>query len=510
MDILKLKELISKDPIDKVADLIETRAIIKKVDDAIKQFNPKKHAVTDTSIRQDKPIYGEDVEDPNKPGKFTRGPVINTVKIARLTIPIQKNIVGKQVAFLGAPVMKATPRKNGIIKKVLGSPQSKEEDYMQILNKVWDDNKLDFKTKKIFRHVLSEKHAAELWYMPDATEGYWKDYPINQKAKYKLGIKILAPSLGDELFPIFDDTGDMIAFARRYKLTDDDGKEILNIDIYTADRFYFCKQIDGQWAMKGESKEYITGYTGGIKNVLGKIPIIYGWVPITAWEDVQPLIERLEVKISNHADTNDYFDQPVLVGKGKTISLPNKGETGKYVEIEGDGAELKYLTWDQAPESMKMEIDNLQKFINQYTSTPDISFESMKGLGVFSGIALKMLFLDAHLKAAENEEVFGEMMQRRINFLKVAVAKIDTSFEKCLTLTIKPKFTYFLPENTQELISTLVQATNGGLMSKETAIRANTLLSDPDAEIEAIKTEQAEADKREAAKAKNSLVPVNN
>ena len=112
----------------------------------------------------------------------------------------------------------------------------------------------------------------------------------------------------------------------------------------------------------------------------------------------------------------------------------------------------------------------------------------MKGLGSYSGFAIKMLFTAAHLKAANKETIFGEGVQRRMNFLKAAMVKINPSLAKS-SLAIKPRFTYFLPVNDQETIDNLVAAIQGGIISKETAVSKNPLVDDPAEELKRIDSE---------------------
>lgn len=462
MTPLQLQTLIESGDIAKLIKVLETSNLIKSIGDAIGQYEPKKHDITDSSKRPDKIIKAED------------GNSDSVVKVARLPLPIQKKIVLVAAAFLGNPTLESTPE---------GTVQ---EDMVTVLNKVWSANKLDYKFKNIAKKTMSERQCAELWYTQEVDPAYWEGFPIS--SKFRLSMKILSYSLGDELYPVFDEFGDMIAFGRGYKIKDQEGKEQQYFDLYTADKFYFTKSENNVWLFSNG-----TEYSAGVKfiaNPILKIPIVYYSQPLTEWDDVQELIDRLEKKISNHADTNDYFDSPIVVASGKVTGFANKGESGKLLEAD-NGADVKYLTWDQAPESTKMEIENLQKFIYAFTHTPDISFENMKGLGVFSGIALKMLFIDAHLKASDKEEIFGEGLQRRINYLMGAIAVLDSKFKAALSMEVKPRFKYFLPENIMEQIDILVKAVEGKILSTETAVSLNPLVADHEAELARLKTTQS-------------------
>ncbi len=74
--------------------------------------------------------------------------------------------------------------------------------------------------------------------------------------------------------------------------------------------------------------------------------------------------------------------------------------------------------WAQAPESVKLEIETLLRMIYTITQTPDIAFDSVKGIGAVSGVALKLLFMDAHLKVQDKCEVFDDYLQRRLSVIQ--------------------------------------------------------------------------------------------
>jgi SPP1 family phage portal protein len=452
-----------------------------KLDDteclSAKDYDPANHDVYKKSIRRDKTVNVAELDEEGQPTGKTRKEL---VRVARLAIPIQKKIVMTSAAFLGTPVMQSNPE----------TPI--EETMVAGLNQVWDENKLDWGFREIAKKRMSEREVAELWYTQklETEDTFWGKSGV--KSQFKLSRKILARSLGDHLYPVFDDYGKMIAFGHKYTTKDVDNKEVEHFDIYTDDTFYFSKRANGLWVYSNNRIDYSSEFTS-FKNPIGKIPVIYYSQEEYEWQDVQALIDRLETKISNHADTNDYFDSPLLIAKGKIVAMATKGETGKVFEMEND-ADMKYLTWDQAPESTKMEIDNLIRFIYQYSCTPDISFENMKSLGAFSGVALKMFFQDALMKANDRREKFGECIQRRINYLKTAISVLDVKLKSAVTLSVKPVFNDILPVNEQERITILSAAVEGKLMTRDTAVRQNPLVENPEEEIDALDKEKKEAD----------------
>lgn len=460
MELLELQTLLAK-PED-LKKAIETEKVNAfKIEDLQKEYDPKQHAIKDKSKRQDKTV--------------TTDAGTSVVEVARLPIPMQKRIVRLAATFLcGRPI------------ELLSNPlDDKQKNLLTVLMLTWKQNKLDYKSKKLAKLMMSETECAELWYTEPIEEGFWAGTPNDKPAvKFKLRMKTLAASLGDSLYPVFNAAGDMIAFGRGYTTTEA-GKKVEHFDLYTPETNYFWIKADSSLA----------DYKPAEKNAMAKIPVIYYKQDAPEWNDVQELIDRFEKSISNHADTNDYHASPTIKVKGTVKGFAKKGESGKIIELDGEGADANYMSWDKSPESVKLEQENLLNLIHSLTDTPNISFEQMKGLGTFSGIALKMLFLGAHMKASDHEENFGECIQRRINYLISAMAVINVEFEQATSLSVEPKFTYFLPKNELEMIEMLSTATSAEkpIMSRKTAVSLNPLVQDPEAELLQIESEVASA-----------------
>jgi SPP1 family phage portal protein len=436
------KELIRKSGVN----------IAVKYEDCAKQFDVSKHDVMDSTKRQDKPT---------KEG---------SVKVSRLPVPFQNLIVERSVAFLvGHPVQLSAKTTNDNQKIIVDMVQS-----------IWDKCKLDYKNKEIARILFSECEVAELWY-------FTKEYTWWEALKQKLGfggdlnirMKVLANSLGDSLYPYFDEKGDMTAFSREYVVIEGE-KSVTYFEVYT-DTGIIKFMNDGKWSLVSKDK-----------NILGKIPIVYYYQPTPDWHKVQNIIERYEKTISNFPDTNDYFGSPTLILEGKVSGMADKESTGKAVKLEA-GAKAYYLTWPQGPESIKVETEIEEKLIYTMTQTPNISFDQMKGIGNIAGSAFDMLFMDPHLKASNNEERIGSGFQRRINILKAAAGKIFVKVEKDVdTISIKPKFEYYLPKDDKGTIDMLVSATGGkAVLSQKRATELNPCVVNADDEYKAIQEEDS-------------------
>ena len=411
----------------------------------LNEYYPDGHAIHDRSKRRDKVI------------KTDKGTEL--APVARLSLSFQKLIVDRAAAFLAG---------DGI--DIISSPDTDAERLIvEMIRRTWHDNKIDYKTRQMARIWMSEQEVAELWYFED--KDVWGDMGFQGP---RMRVQVLSHSLGDILYPYFDDYGDMIAFGREYVID-----KVRYFEVYLQDlKITYRKDTD--WTEVDREK-----------NMLGKIPVVYYYRDNTEWGDVQNLIERYETMISNFADANDYFASPMVKVKGKVDGFAEKGEQGKLITMD-ENADASYLTWDQAPEAIRLEKDTLQELIMSMTQTPDISFKQMQGIGNLSGIALKMMFLDAKLKTLKHQEEFGEGVQRRINLIKKGMTLINTSVGNAVNLQVEPGFKFYLPSNDQEMINMLSTAAgNRAIMSRKTAVGMNPFVMDAEKEMEDIADEDA-------------------
>ncbi len=467
--MLTAQELIDLGDINKIkTELMRNKPALKvDAETCINQFDPLKHDVFDEVKRPKKMIQKA---TGNRDDKGNPTYATSQEEVARISLPYQDLIVERAIGFLlGNPVQ--LDADGGI------DGNAKQDALISMIRKIWTKNKLDYRNKDIARKLFSECEVAELWYLVDAEDDYWGDL---SKGVFKPKVRILAQSLGDILLPYFDLSGDMIAFGRQYNLYN--GSEIeTRFDLYTKD-------VTVKWLV-------LSGVIESIKpNPFGKIPIVYYRQEYPEWYKVQSMIERFETSISNRSDSNDYSGSPITVVKGKLEGFASKGEQGKVLQVAGEG-DVKYLESNNAPESVKLEWEILEKCIYSMSQTPDISFAQMKGIGRATGIALKLMFLDAHMKARTKEAIFGEGIQRRLNMLIAIVGKvIDLSLgTEAKNITIEPRFTPYLPLDEKLEIDTISVAKTAGVMSMETGVRMNPLVSDPEAEIQRIKDESAQS-----------------
>ena len=449
----------------------------KPLQEIEEQYDPKKHKIFDEHYRPKKSIQVPTGKNDPTTGK----PIYKTKKVerVRIAIPCQKVIVERAVGFLlGIPANYKITQNGSDVRKA--SPT--QQKLFDAVKKVYHHNKMRYFDKKLARMVFRQREAAELWYMETNPDG-----TLNTKGKMR--VKLLAPVLGDKLYPHFNDYDNMDGFAREYKVFDEEGVAVQHFDVYT-DTFVYRYTNDGDgWKLIGTPKKH--GFT--------KIPIVYYRREQTKWDDVEPEIERAEDLTSNWGDTNDYFGVPKYFVKGKLNGFAEKGEQGAVFQGERE-TDMKMLSWDNSPTSVTGELSNLFSMIFSYTHSADISFERMKEVGNnTSGAAIRLMFTDPHMDAQTETELFGEMFTRRSNIVANGICNTgiieggipmstadDTDFE--------PIFTPYMPKNEVEELELITKSVGGKqTTSQRRAISLNPLNDDPARIEEEMKEEEAEA-----------------
>lgn len=449
------------------------------------QYDPKLHDINDRRKRPDKLVvtdkdsdeYGE-VKNINVNAEMTTEQGFRIEPVARIAVALQKLIVKRAVAFtFGNPVA------------YQADPQTDDEKaLLTAINRVFHDVKEKTLNRRVARSLYSTTEVAELWYPVETPEAH-DLYGFNKNIKFR--VALFSPMFGDKLYPYFDDARDLIAFSREFTKKGNDLVTRTYFETYTADAHYLWK-ADGVEGTDAKNWELVEGYPKQLS--IGKIPVVYGSQPAVEWADVQSLIDRLEKLLSNFADTNDYHASPKIFVKGKILGFARKGEAGAIIEGE-DGAEAKYLSWADAPEAVKLEIDTLLRLIYTVTQTPDISFDTVKGIGAISGVALELLFMDAHLKVQDKMEVFDDYLTRRANIVKAFLTAANNKWRAAADrLTVEPGITPYIIEDEASKLNILTAA-NGGkpVASQKTTVRRLGWAEDADAEIADIQTEEDRA-----------------
>jgi len=407
------------------------------------------------------------LERQNKIKTDESGNPVDVTVTAKLVFNYQKKIVETATAFLlGKPVSLSKRTEGG-------------DEAFTYLKSALDAMKWDNGNKQLARTLFIQRRAAKLFFIKNPTD------KINRKVSY-----MLLKAENGRFYPNFSDTGDLDAFLRRYnKDVLVEGKVVKQeqFELYTAERIVKGAFSNNTWQVEESA------------NPFNKIPVVYYEQEQNEWEDVQTLIDKQELTVSELADTNQYFAAPIAKMYGKVTGMAEKGEQGKLLQCEmvtdAEGktqkSDVEYLTWDQRPESLNLQLELLEKAIYSFTNTPDISFSSMikNKPGNISGAALEFLMLDAIIKALNKQEVFNSNLLRELSIIKTMLSTMETKYAKDFEeMSFKITFNSILPNNLADVIDTLSTATgNSPVMSQETAVQLNPMITEKEQEIARLK-----------------------
>lgn len=232
-------------------------------------------------------------------------------------------------------------------------------------------------------------------------------------------------------------------------------------------------------------------------NLIGKIPIIL-FQQEKEWHGVEELIHREEMIASRTADTNDYFADPIAIMSSELIkNLPDKKEAAKTLftnDKEGVDKAMKYVTWDNAPQSKKDELEWLQMQILSKSFTPNITLDTLKSISQLSAKALRTVMMLADIKASKRKETHDEMLDRTGSLIITIIGNVlDVSLHKqCENLQVAHEFQEPFGEDIETDIKNIAACLDAEIMSNETAIERNPLITDVALEKQRLKSEANE------------------
>jgi SPP1 family phage portal protein len=409
--------------------------------------------------------------------KTVKGRPVNAVKIP---VPFQNRIVTTSTAFeVGEPIT--------LVPEVLDTGKPKN-DLTKEIDRLWKVNRLDNKLQKLIKLKKSETQSAILFYTQKTTAESRSNRLRGTDSSREIKSKVLENKNG-RMAPYYDPFGDMVAFTWSFDTTVN-GKTLSNVWVYTDTKVFKMDNRSGKASLVSEDRH---GFT--------KIPVVYFEQDNPEWFVAQPMIDRIEVAMSKLGASNDYSGHPILMLYGEVEGAPDKDEDGKALRFnmirdEADKmhhGDAKFLTHDEAPESVRMELDRLEKYIYTMTSTPDISFDNIKGLGDVSGVAIRLMFLDAIMKAKLNEGDNRTAVERMVNVMVSGVTTTTKTGlkEQARDTIFGVQFNSILPDDLRDSVETYSLAVQTGIMSVESAVETLDLSPDAERELANIGKDQA-------------------
>lgn len=431
-----LYQLIQDRDVMTAINLMQNRDI--EVDNAIREYNPQTHDVM------------------KRPNKYRKGddPYI-TEKLPRTR---QRYINEVELFFLlGNPIK---------WKKNDG-----DDEAFALFTDFLKGQRFDSNMRKAKRLAGAETESAKLYHI------YRNDRTNERLVK----TVILARSTGYQLRPLFDQYGNLTAFAYGYKLKEN-GKTVQHWDIQTSDFLFFCRRGTMGW----EVETY--------QNPTGKINVVY-YQQEKAWSGAEQRLNREEQLDSRIGDTNNYFGDPIAIATADVIdSMTDPNRPGKLIQLTSERSRFDYANPPQSSETLKAEKLDLNDSILFDTFTPDFSFEKIKGLGTLSGDAIKNAMILGYIKRDNRKEIYDELVDREksivIAILKYMYPDKVAAFD---SLDIEHEFAEPFTQDKQQMWSAIGKLYNDGVCSLEQAVTMLALTDAPEEEIERIKAAQQTA-----------------
>lgn len=397
--------------------------------------------------------------------------------VNHIALPIEKDQVNIHTAFTV-----------GTEPKMTCEPSDDEENnLLNAINFTLKKNKIKYQNKKEVRSWLSEQEVAEYWWADPDDDNFWTKLwkkikaTVTGKAPQKrLKSTIWSPFRGDILWPFFVND-DLVCFMRQYKRTNLDDTETECYMIITKDTVINCELTSGMWTEKP------------FKHGFSKLPVIYMYRPDTLCHRIKALRERLERVLSQYGDCIDYNFFPYLLLYGEVLKTSGKAKN-HVIQMMGQDAKAAYLTWEQAPDVVKFEVETLIEQMYSLTNTPRISFENLKGIATApSGTAFQFYFMGAHMAVENHGEEVGMFIQRRVNFLVSALGEMNSQLYKpSKTIDIETDLVPYMINSISDKVQTAVNAVKGSLWSTKTGIAFIGNIDNVDEEYKEIMEENAQ------------------
>lgn len=451
---MTIEEILAlQDEAQKIAALKEKAVNIPAWADLIKEYDPRRHPVMDKALYPDVSRSDGSLE-----------------KVTRITLNFQRLAVKRMTELVcGVPV-----------KRVYKPENDRQKEIATYLEKIFVRNRADSLNIERCNMLFASCEVMTLWY---AVEDKNRIYGFDSNLKFRC--RNFSPMTGDTLYPLFDEYGDMVALSVEYTRIVGN-KTHQYFDTYTKDRHIKWSDLNGPMSVVEDEK--IT---------IGKIPAVYMYRPTPVWEDTSNNVYEMEWSLSRNGNYLRKNSKPIfIVYADEQIKYNSEDKKGEAVKARTvlqypKGSNAQYVTWQQAVESLKYQVETLRSLFFTQLQLPDWSYEKMSQQAL-SGESRKQLFIDCQLKVKDESGRIIEYFDREMNvvkaFLKAALGEAYAADIDALETEIL--ITPFSVNDEKETISNLMTANgNQPIISQREAIEMLGWSDDPDKTMEEIRQE---------------------
>lgn len=386
----------------------------------------------------------------------------------RLSIGLERLLVRRMSEF-----MFAIPEKR-IYKNINENPI--RQQIASAIENVYKYARIDPQNLKRSKKYFACCEIATLWYAVRKRNTLY-----GFDSEFKIKCKTFSPMDGIDLYPLFDEYDDMIAFSIEYDVTKNNETKTY-FETWT-DTMHYKWENDNGWHLVNDPEEII----------IMKIPMAYMYRSEALYAEVSGCRREIEYTLSRNCNVIAYNSAPILKVIGDLLNGERKGEDYRLFRM-ARGGDVSYVSWQQAIEALKYNVSELQKLFWSLSQMPDISFSNMQNLGNIGYDARETLLTDAHLKVGDESGDFIEFFDRETNIIKAFLVKMKQDFEKEIdNVEVEHVITPFIQRNEMTEIDKRIKA-NGGkpIESHLESIAKYGQTTDPQSVLDQINKEEAE------------------
>lgn len=440
-----------------------------------KEYNPEKHPVMDKSEYPDITLYEErlsesefnEFEEPKK-----MKVAVGIEKVSRVTYALQDLAVKRTTELcFGIPV-----------KRQYSPENDRQKEIAKYMEQIFQKNHIDTMNIERGRQLFASCEIMTLWYTVVQEN---ESYGFN--SKLKLRSVTYSPMQGDQLYPLFDEYGDLVALSVAYERKVED-KMVSFFDTYTAEKHL-------RWSNNGDGSGQAMELLLNEDISIGKIPAVYMYRPTPVWENTSWMVYEMEWAVSRNGNYLRKNSRPILAAfvneEVQFNKSPEVDKSFRDIVQYPAGSNLQYVTWAQAIDNLKYYVNELRQMFFTQLQLPDWSYENMK-TSPMSGEARKQLFIDCHLKVRDESGRWLEFFDREVNVVKAYMKQMlpEDWASDIDALVVENVITPFTITSKADDLAIYINATGGKqLMSQGTAIQKLGMVEDADEELQKIQAE---------------------
>lgn len=363
------------------------------------------------------------------------------------------------------------------VKRVYRPKNDRQKEVAAFIEAVYRRNRIDSVNVERLNMLFAGCEVLTLWYAVEQRNTLYN----GMASGLKIRCRNFSPMLGDELYPLYDAYGDLVALSIGYARKSG-GKVVQYFDTYTASGHV-------KWSNGGDGWSEIENED---ISAIGKIPAVYVYRPTPIWEGTSKTVYEIEWALSRNGNYLRENSKPLfVVFADEAIRYGDeKGPDKEFRSVMQypKGGSAEYITWTQAVDNLKFYVDTLRNLFFTQLQLPDWSYEKMSQQAL-SGESRKQMFIDAQLKVKDESGRLLEMFDREMNVIK-AFAKVILGgeyYDDIDSLDTENVITPFTINDEKDTITNLTTA-NGGkpLLSHRESVELYGHSSDVDRTMQEI------------------------